>query len=139
MRPIGIDSLINPRHMRRRVTVVVLVCLSVFLSITMKSAAYLVFTSQTKFSSVLYGVFNIFTIWLSLKTFRSRVLAILPVTAAFLAPWRAFDGQTRQRRLLSTRKVYLIGYRSKNTTGLSLILVTVHWQRSFLATSACLI
>ena len=31
--------------------------------------------SQRKFYRVLYGVFNVFTVWLSLKTLRSRVLA----------------------------------------------------------------
>ena len=64
--------------MRRRVTVVVLcvcVCVSVCLSVTTKSAAYLVFTSQTKFYRVLYGVINVFTVWLSLKTLHSIVLA----------------------------------------------------------------
>ena len=44
-------------------------------SVTTKSAAYLVFTSQSKFYRVLYGLFNVFTICLSLKTLRSRVLA----------------------------------------------------------------
>ena len=47
----------------------------VCLSVTMKSAAYLIFKSQTKFYRILYGFFNIFTVWLSLKTLRSRVLA----------------------------------------------------------------
>ena len=66
--------------MRRRVTVVVLcvcvcVCLSVCLSVTTKSAAYPVFTSQTKLYRVLYGVFNDFTVLLSLKTLRSSVMA----------------------------------------------------------------
>ena len=64
--------------MRRRVTVVVLcvcVCVSVCLSVTTKSAAYLVFMSQTKFYRVVYGVFNVLTVWLSLKTLRSRVMA----------------------------------------------------------------
>ena len=35
----------------------------------------------------------------------------------------------------STRKVYMVSYRSNNTTGSSLIVL--HWQRSFLAISAC--
>ena len=69
-------NIINPRRMRRRVTVVVLcVCVSVCQSVTTKSAAYLVSTSQTKFYGVLYGVFNVLTVWLSLKTLCSRVLA----------------------------------------------------------------
>ena len=76
----GALVLLNPWRMRCRVTVVILcvcvcVCLSVCLSIAAKSAAYLVFTLQTKFYRVLYGVFNVFTVWLSLKTLCSRVLA----------------------------------------------------------------
>ena len=35
----------------------------------------------------------------------------------------------------SARKVYMVSYRSNNTTGSSLIVL--HWQRSFLAISAC--
>ena len=35
----------------------------------------------------------------------------------------------------STQKVYMVSYRSNNMTGLSLIVL--HWQRSFLAISAC--
>ena len=69
-------NIINPRRMRRRVTVVVLcVCVSVCQSVTTKSAAYLVSTSQTKFYRVLYGVFNVFAVWLFLKTLCSRVIA----------------------------------------------------------------
>ena len=79
-KPFMADVLVNPRRMRRRVTVVVLcvcvsVCLSVCLSVTTKSAAYLIFTPQTKFYRVLYGVFNVFTVWLFLKMLRSRVMA----------------------------------------------------------------
>ena len=56
-------ALVNPWRMRRRVTVVVLcvcVCVSVCLSVTTKSAAYLVFTSQTKF----IGFFMVFSTFL---------------------------------------------------------------------------
>ena len=67
-------SMFNPRRMRRRVTVVVL-CVSLCLSVTTKSVAYLVFTSQTKFYRFFCGVFNIFTAWLSLKMLRSRGMA----------------------------------------------------------------
>ena len=64
--------------MRRWVAIVVVcvcVCVSVCLSVATKSAAYLVFMSQTKFYRILHGVFNVFTVWLSLKTLCSRVLA----------------------------------------------------------------
>ena len=50
------------------------VYLSVCLSVTTKSAAYLIFTLKTKFYRVLYDVFKVFIVWLSLKTLRSRVL-----------------------------------------------------------------
>ena len=64
--------LINPRRMRRRVTVVILcVCVSV----TMLAATYLVYTSQVRFRRVLYGIFKVLVVWLSLKMLRSRVLA----------------------------------------------------------------
>ena len=53
------------------------VCLSVCQSVTTKSVAYFVFTSQTKYYRVLYGAFNVFTVWLSLKKLRSRVMVPL--------------------------------------------------------------
>ena len=68
--------------MRRRVTVVVLcvcvcvcVCVSVCLSVTTLAATYLVYTSQVRCHRVVYGVFKILVVWLSLKTLRSKVLA----------------------------------------------------------------
>ena len=70
------DSTINSRCMHHGVTVVVLsVYVSVCLSVTIKSAAYLVYTSKTRCRRVLYGVFKVFVVWLSLKTLRSKVLA----------------------------------------------------------------
>ena len=63
--------LINPRRLRHRVTVVILyVCVSV----TTLAATYLVYMSQVRFCRVLYGVFKVLVVWLSLKTLRSRVL-----------------------------------------------------------------
>ncbi len=60
--------------MQHRVTVVVLsVCVCLF--VTTKSAAYLISTLKTKFHRILYGVFKVFVMWLSLKMLRSRVLA----------------------------------------------------------------
>ena len=109
----------------------------VCLSVTTKSAAYLVFTSQTKFYRVLYGVFNVFTVWLFLKTLRSRIM----VSFAGLAPLpSSLPGELSTAKrdsdgFFSARKVYMVSYRSNNTTGSSLIIL--HWQRSFLAISAC--
>lgn len=84
---IRVYMIINPRHMRSRVTIIVL---SVCLSNTTKSAAYLVCTSNTMGCRILYDVFKDFVMWLSLKTLYSRVLSSIIdflVTAAFLAPW----------------------------------------------------
>ncbi len=53
-------------------------CLSVCLSVCyheILSAAYLVCTSKTKFYRVVYGVFKVFVVWISLKTLPSKVLA----------------------------------------------------------------
>ena len=120
------------------VTVVVLcvcVCVCVCLSVTTKSAAYLVFTSQTKFYMVLYGVFKVLPFGFPRKCFIQEFWHHLLVTAAFLAPWWAFDGQTRQWWLLFNSEYNMVGYRSNKTTGSSLIIV--HWQRSLLAISTC--
>ena len=129
---------INPQRMRRRVTVVVLcVCVCVCLSVTTKSAAYLVFTSQTKFYRVLYGVFNVFTVWLSLKTLCLRVLASFFGHCCLNSslPGKLLTAKQASDDFFSTWKVYMVGYRPNNTTGSSMIIV--HWQRGFLAISAC--
>ena len=104
-------------------------CVSVCQSVTTKSAAYLVFTSQTKFYRVLYGVFNVFTVWLSLKTLRSRVMASF-AGQPFSLPGELSTAKRDSDDFFSTRLL-----RSNNTTGSSLIVL--HWQRSFLAVSAC--
>ena len=110
--------------------------MSVCLSVTTKSAAYLVFTSQTKFYRVLYGVFNIFTVWLYLKTLRSRVMASF-AGHRFLPRSLANFRRPNETAMASFQleKYYMVSYRSNNTTGSSLIVL--HWQRSFLAISAC--
>ena len=111
-------------------------CVCVYLSVTIKSAAYLVFTLQTKFYMVLYGVLTFLPCGFSCKCFFQEFWRHLQVTAALIAPWRTFDGQTRQRWLL-TQKVYniMVSYRSNNTTASSLIVA--RWQRSFLAICEC--
>ncbi len=61
--------------MRHRVTVVICsICLSVCVSVTVRSTAYLIFTSKTKLHRVLYGVLKVFIVWLSLITLHLRVL-----------------------------------------------------------------
>ena len=69
------------------------------------------------------------------KHFVQEFWCHLLVSAAFCAPWRAFDVQTRQRWLLSTRIVCMASGRSSNTTGSSLIIA--HWKISLLAICAC--
>ena len=60
--------------MRRRVTEVVL-CVCICLSVTTLATTYLVYTSKVQCCRVLYGVFKVFVVRLSLKTLRSKVLA----------------------------------------------------------------
>ena len=54
-------AIINPWRMRSRVMVVIP---SLCVSVTMKSATYLVYRSKTK-----CGVFKVFVVWLSLNSF----------------------------------------------------------------------
>ena len=116
-------------------SVCVCVCVCVCLCVTTKSAAYLIFTSPAKFYRVLYGVFNVFTVWLSLKMLRSRVLA--PFSGHCRLPCSLASFQRTNETVMASfqLKKYMVGYRSNNTTGSSLIVV--HWQRSFLVISAC--
>ena len=100
--------------MHHRVTVVVLsvyVCvyLSVCLSVTMKSATYLVYTSKTRCHRILYGVFKAFVVWFSLKMLRSRVVwRHFLVTATFLTPQRRLNGQNGQQQLpFNTKSVHV--------------------------------
>ena len=96
--------------MRHRVTVVVLsVYVCVCLSVTMKSATYLVYTSKTRCHRILYGVFKALVVWFSLKMLRSRVVwHHFLVTATFLTPQRRLDGQNGQQQLLfNTKSVHV--------------------------------
>ena len=60
--------------MCHRITVVVL-CVCVCVSVCYHEISYLPRFYVAKFYSVVYGVVNVFTVWLSLKTLHSRVLA----------------------------------------------------------------
>jgi hypothetical protein len=89
------------------------------MSVTTKSAAYLIFKSKTKFHRILYGIFKVFIVWLLLKTLRLRVLA-------------SFTGHRRQTAMTSFQLED--SHRSNKTTGSSLIVA--HWQINFLAICA---
>ena len=56
------------------ITIVVL-SLYVCVSVTTKSAAYLIYMSKTRYHRVLYGIFKVFVMWLSLKTLCLKVQA----------------------------------------------------------------
>ena len=56
------------------VYVCVCVCVCVYLSVTAKSATYLVCTSKLQCHRVLYGVFKVFVVSLSPKMLCSKVL-----------------------------------------------------------------
>ena len=84
-----------------------------------------------------FECFKVFVVRLLLKIPHSRVLvsSSLLVTATFLAPWQAFDGQ--RSFFFNSRGMYMcmVSDRSNKTTGSSLIVA--HWQISFLAFWAC--
>jgi hypothetical protein len=58
----------------------------VCLSVTIKSVTYLVYTWETRFHRVLYGVFKVSVMWLSLKMLRSRLMVSFAGHRRFLAP-----------------------------------------------------
>ena len=66
--PVHVHLFINPWHIHRRVTVVIL-------CVNMLAATYLVYTSQVRFCRVVYGILRVLFMWLSLKMLRSNVLA----------------------------------------------------------------
>ena len=127
---------INPRRMRRRVTVVVLcVCLSVYYhKISCLPRLYVA-------NKVLQGSLWCFQRFYRLAfpenaLFKSYgVICWSPLPSSlpgeFSTAKRDSDG------FFSARKVYMVSYRSNNTTGSSLIVLYWQLQRSFLAISAC--
>ena len=88
-------------------------------------------------NKVLLWCFNIFTIWLSLKTLRSRVLTSFAGHRCFPRSLVSFrrPNEIAMPSFQLEKYNYMVDYRSNSTTGSSLIVV--HWQRSFLAISAC--
>ena len=102
--------------MHHRVTVIIFcVCVCVSLSVYLLPRNLLP-TSVLRRKQSFMGFFMMFSTFLPFgfpwKRFVQEFWCHLLVTATFLAPWRAFDGQKRQRWLLSTWKVYMVSYRS---------------------------
>ena len=82
------NNIINPRHMRRRVTVVVLcVCLSV----TKLTATYLVCESKVLDYKVPYDVPKAWFMWISPKTLCLPPSLLSPLVSF----WRSWDGSAR--------------------------------------------
>ena len=67
------------------------VCLCVYLSVTTLAATYLIYTSKIRCPRVLYGIFQIFNVWLLLKMLCFKVLASFA------------DHHSLPRSLMSTR------------------------------------
>ena len=71
----------------------------VYLPVTTISATYLVYMSKLHCHRVLYNVFKVFVVWLSLKMPRSKVLA------SFAAPGELSVNRRDSDGLFSTRLV----------------------------------
>ena len=110
--------------MRCKVTVVgVCVCLSVCLSVTMKSATYLIYSPRARYLRVLYGVLKVFVVWLLLKTLRSRVMTSFAGHHRFVAPCGELSMFISTKgTTMASFKLEVYSDRSNNTTGSSLIL-----------------
>ena len=110
--------------MRCKVTVVgVCVCLSVCLSVTMKSATYLIYSPRARYLRVLYGVLKVFVVWLLLKTLRSRVMTSFTGHHRFVAPCGKLSMFISTKgTTMASFKLEVYSDRSNNTTGSSLIL-----------------
>jgi hypothetical protein len=111
--------------MHCRVAVVVYsVCLSVCVSVTTRSAAYLIFMWKTKFHRVLYGVSKVFVVWLSLKTLRSRVFDVIcwsPPPSLLLG--ELSTDKRDSNGSFSPRKACMVSHRSNKMTGSLLIVM----------------
>ena len=96
--------------MRCGVTVVVL---CVYLSVTTKSATYLVYTSKLRCHRVLYDVFKVFVVWLSLKMPHSKVLVSF---VDLLLPGKLSVNRRDSNGFFSARLVCRSSDSSYNTT-----------------------
>ena len=111
-------------------------CVSVCLSVTTKSATYLVFTFAKK---VLKGSLWCFQRFYRLAfpentLFKSYgVICRSPLPSSL--PGELSTAKRDSDGFFSTRKVYMVSYRSNNKTGSSLIIL-LHSRKSFLAISA---
>ena len=113
--------------MRYKVTVVVL-CVSV----TTKSATYLIYTPNARYLRVLYSALKVYVVWLLLKTLRLRVMASFDGHRRFLAPCgELFMFPSTKGTTMASFQLEMYSDRSNNTTGSSLILAhrAGHWQR----------
>ena len=108
-------SSINPQCKRRRVTVVIL---SVCLSVTTKSAVYLVYMSKTRCHRVLYGNFKVFVVWLSLQMLHSKVMASFAIP---LLPDELLMDRRDSDDFFSTWRVCTVSDNTYNTAESSLI------------------
>ena len=115
--------LINPRRMRSRVTVVILcVCLSVGLLPQNQLP-----TSFLRSKQSFIGFFIVFSTFYRLAfpenaSFK-RYGAICRSPLPSSLPGELSTAKRGSDGFFSTRKVYMVGYRSNNTTGSSLIVV----------------
>ena len=122
--------------MRHKVTVVILcvcVCMSVCLSVTTKSATYLIYTWKARYLRVLYGIF---VVWLSPKMLCSRIMASFAGHCHFLAPCSELSMflSTKGTTMASFQlEEYTCSNRSNNITGSSIILAHRDTGRGFLA------
>ena len=112
-------TIFNPRCMRRRVTVVVLsVCASVCLSVTTKSATYLVYTSKTRCHRILYGRFCRVA-FAENALFKSYGVIYWSLPPSLLPNDVSIDKRD-SNNFFSTQRVCVSSDSSKNTTDSSL-------------------
>ena len=91
---------------------------------------YLVYTSKTRCCRVLYGVFKVFTFWLSLKALTVCSFKVLVSFTGHHCLHRSLMSSRRAKETAS-RRVCTVSDSSCNTTDSSLIIA--HWQITFLA------
>ena len=115
------------------------VCLSVCLSVCLLPRNQLP-TSFLRRKQSFIGFFMVFSTFLPFgfssenASFKSYgVICWSPHPSSL--PGKLSTAKRDSDGFFSARKVYMVSYRSNNTTGSSLIVL--HWQRSFLAISAC--
>ena len=106
----------------------------VCLSVTTKSATYLIYTWKARYLRVLYGALKVFVMWLSLKMLRSRVMVSFAGHHRFLTPCGelAIFPSTKGTTMASFQ-LEEYSDRYNNTTGSSLTIAHRDTGRGFLA------